>query len=210
MRENRLNRQPSGRGRSSKRTRTPEAAASTHPGSRTNPASTAPGATPAAPGRRVGALGRVASRIPRTHARLAFTRRALVLFAVLAVLAMSIAGSLRVWVVQGQDLAAARAQIEQRTARVAELEDELARWNDPAYVKAQARNRLGWVMPGEIGYRVIGADGEVLSGSTEIEGVGAPVTSELAPRWWDRAAASLHQADQPAPASGGETEQRPG
>ncbi|HHU37912.1 MAG TPA: septum formation initiator family protein [Propionibacterium sp.] len=150
--------------------------------------------------------GRAASRIRRPAGKLALTRRALVLFAVVALLAVSFAGSLRVWVVQSQDLAAAQAQIEQRTARVAELEDELARWNDPAFVRAQARQRLGWVMPGEIGYRVVGADGEVLSGSTDIEGIGDPVTSDLAARWWDRAATSLRQADEPNPLAEAEEE----
>ena len=145
------------------------------------------------------AIGRAAAKLPKTNARLVFTRRALILFGVLIVLAASFAGSLRVWVVQSQDLAAAQAQIEQRTARVAELENELARWEDPAYVRAQARNRLGWVMPGEIGYRVIGADGQVMSGTTEIEGVGEAQTSDLASRWWDKLAVSMRQADEPDP-----------
>lgn len=189
MRENRLNRQPSGPGRSTKRTRTPAPTAS----GRQRPAP-----NPAKPVRN-SVIGRAAARIPRPHTRLAFTRRALILFAVLALLAVSFASSLRVWVVQSQDLAAAQAQIEQRSARVAELESDLARWSDPAYVRAQARERLGWVMPGEVGYRVVGADGEVLSGTTEIEGVGAPQTSDLAARWWDKLAVSLRHADEPDP-----------
>ncbi len=190
MRENRLNRQPSGPGRSSKRTRTPSP---TPPAPRKNAAINAAAAV------RNSAIGRAAARIPRPNGRVAFTRRALILFSVLALLAVSFAGSLRVWVVQSEDLALAQAQIEQRTARVAQLEDELSRWSDPAYVKAQARERLGWVMPGEVGYRVIGADGEVMSGTTEIEGVGAPQTSDLASRWWDKVATSLQQADEPDP-----------
>jgi len=188
VRENRLNRQPSGRGRSSKRTRSPEAPAK----------KTTPRLNPAAAVRN-SAIGRAAAKLPKTNARLVFTRRALILFGVLIVLAASFAGSLRVWVVQSQDLAAAQAQIEQRTARVAELENELARWEDPAYVRAQARNRLGWVMPGEIGYRVIGTDGQVMSGTTEIEGVGEAQTSDLASRWWDKLAVSMRQADEPDP-----------
>lgn len=190
MRENRLNRPPSGRGRSSKRTRAAEPAASAR--------GTTPRSTPASAVRN-SAIGRAAARIPRPTTKVTLTRRALILFGVLALLAASFASSLRVWVVQSQDLAAAQAQIEQRTARVAELEDELSRWNDPAFVKAQARTRLGWVMPGEVGYRVIGADGEVLSGSTEIEGIGASHTSQLAARWWDKLSSSLRQADEPDP-----------
>lgn len=197
MREKRLNRPPSGRGRTSKRTRSSEASPSARPSATAE--STTAGRVKAASAVRNSALGRAAAKISWPQSRLAVTRRALILFGVLALLAVSFAGSLRVWVVQSQDLAAAQAQIEQRTARVAQLEDELARWNDPAYVQTQARQRLGWVMPGEVGYRVIGADGEVLSGSTEIEGVGASQTSDLAARWWDKLAASLHQADEPDP-----------
>ena len=117
------------------------------------------------------------------------------LVAVLAVLALSFASSLRVWMLQSQELAAAQAQIERDQARVAELESSLERWGDPAYVRAQARERLGWVMPGEVGYRVLGRDGEVLSGSTEIEGVGTPQANPLAARWWDKLATSVHHAD---------------
>lgn len=194
MRENRLNRQPSGPGRSTKRPRTSApSAAST---GATGAAATASAPKPASPVRN-SALARAAARIPRPRNRFAFTRRALILFAVLAVLGLSFAGSLRVWVIQSQELAATNAEIERQTARVAELEDQLQRWNDPAYVKAQARQRLGWVMPGEVGYRVVGADGQVLSGTTEIEGVGASRTSELAARWWDKLGTSIRQADEP-------------
>ena len=55
------------------------------------------------------------------------------------------------------------------------------------------------MVPGEIGYRVIGADGQVMSGTTEIEGVGEAQTSDLASRWWDKLAVSMRQADEPDP-----------
>lgn len=121
------------------------------------------------------------------------------LFVVVALLGLSYAGSLRVLITQSTDMAVARQQIEERTTRVTELQQELERWEDPAYVKAQARTRLGWVMPGEIGYRVIGTDGEVLSGSQEIEGVGAAQPNELHARWWDHLAGSIRAADNPQP-----------
>ena len=193
MRENRLNRQPSGPGRSTKRTRS--SAGEAGAGSPSSPIQT-PGAQPppAAPVRN-SALARAAAHLPRPPKNLVFTRRALVLVSVVAVLGLSFASSLRVWVVQSQQLSAAQAQIDRDTARVAQLEDALARWSDPAYVKARARERLGWVMPGEVGYRVVSRDGEVLSGTSAIEGVGDAQTSELAPRWWDKLATSLRHAD---------------
>src|SRR5690625_6013579 len=42
--------------------------------------------------------------------------------------------------------------------REAHLRAELARWEDPAYVAAQARERLAFVMPGETAYKVIDPD----------------------------------------------------
>lgn len=187
MRENRLNRQPSGRGRSTKRTRS--SASDTTTGAK--PAASAP--------IRNSALARAAARLPRPKNNFGFTRRALVLFGVLAVLGLSFASSLRVWLVQSQELAAATAQIELQTERVAQLESDLERWSDPAYVRTQARERLGWVMPGEVGYRVVDANGEVMSGTNEIEGVGASETNDLAARWWDKLATSMRHADE-APA----------
>ena len=157
------------------------------------------GTTPRTAPEPVVKLGEAARRLPRTVTSFGVTRRAIILFAVLSVLALSYVGSLRVYLIQQRDLATATEQIAQRTARVAELEGELERWRDPDYVRAQARTRLGWVMPGEIGYRVIGRDGQVLSGGTEVEGIGTHTASDFDPRWWDRLAGSVAAADDPQP-----------
>lgn len=44
--------------------------------------------------------------------------------------------------------------LEDTTARVKVLEQELARWQDDDFVRSQARERLGYVMPGETLYLV--------------------------------------------------------
>ena len=44
-------------------------------------------------------------------------------------------------------------------ADVDELEAEIARWDDPAYIEAQARDRLYYVFPGDRSYLVVGDDG---------------------------------------------------
>lgn len=190
MREKRFNRHPSGPGRSTKRARSTPASASSPVEAPLAEASAPPPPTKA---------GAKPPRPRRPRLKLALTRRALVFFAVVAVLGLSFAGSLRVWLVQASELATARAQIDERTARVSGLESELQRWEDPAFVKAQARTRLGWVMPGEVGYRVVGDDGQVLSGTEEIEGVGAARGNDLEARWWDRLTASVRHADEPPP-----------
>lgn len=181
-RDKRPNRQPSGPGRTVRRPR-PAAPAAKEGAPVSAPRS------PVSPTRRRFRL--------RRPSGLAFTRRALIMFAVVALLGLSYAGSLRVLFAQTSDLATARQQIEERTSRKAELEQELERWEDPAYVEAQARTRLGWVMPGEIGYRVVGPDGQVVSGEQEIEGVGSAQPNELDARWWEHLAGSITAADEP-------------
>ncbi len=90
------------------------------------------------------------------------THRAAVLALVLLVLVISYASSLRAWLDQRQEIAGTEAEIIRTQEQVDELEREKRRWADDAYVEQQARDRLAYVLPGEIGYRVITAEGEPL------------------------------------------------
>jgi cell division protein FtsB len=81
--------------------------------------------------------------------------RLVVLGGVLAVLAVLLAPALRSYLAQQQQISALRAQVSEQRAQVRGLEQERAAWDDPAYVKAQARDRLKFVMPGERAYTVI-------------------------------------------------------
>ncbi|HRA76418.1 MAG TPA: septum formation initiator family protein [Propionicimonas sp.] len=131
------------------------------------------------------------------HRGRGITRRALVLVVVVVLLGLSYVSSLRIFVAQQHDLAVADQQIAERSAEIARLESELARWDDPAYVKAQARDRLGWVLPGETGYRVIGEDGKPLGGGVTITAEQELPTGEHQPVWWDRLWGSVQTADAP-------------
>ena len=106
----------------------------------------------------------VAARRVRRRERRAsrLTGRAAVLVLVLAVLTVSYASSLRAYLQQRSHIGELKVQIAEREASINDLEREKKRWDDPAYVKAQARARFGYLMPGETGYEVIGADGEPL------------------------------------------------
>jgi len=65
------------------------------------------------------------------------------------------------------------------TARqVAQLKAELAKWADPAYVAIQARQRLHYVKPGEIGFVVPDS-----SAGTEPLGIPTPTSTQA---WYDR------------------------
>jgi cell division protein FtsB len=81
--------------------------------------------------------------------------RVVVLGGVLAVLAVLLAPALRSYLTQQQQIDSLRAQVRDQQAEVVQLEKDRAAWNDPAYVKAQARDRLKFVMPGERAYTVI-------------------------------------------------------
>lgn len=94
--------------------------------------------------------------------RPAVSLRALALFVVCLVAFAIIAPTLRYAVAQQEQLRAVTANVEEAEARTAELERRLELWQDPEYVQAQARDRLGYVMPGETAYVVV--DPEVATG----------------------------------------------
>lgn len=122
------------------------------------------------------------------------TQRAVALLVVVGLLVLSYVGTMRIYLDQQSDMATARTQIAERSATIAQLEDELSRWSDPDYIKTQARERLGWVMPGEVGYRVIGTDGSVVSGEVgSIQGNNDPVNQA----WYEKVWSSVQAADQP-------------
>lgn len=104
------------------------------------------------------------------------------------VLLVLLAPTMRSYFTQRSDIAALERQVAQSEERVAELEAERDRWDDPAYVEQQARERLKFVRPGEVSYTVIGAD------EIETLQVASGEVSELRP-WYDRVWASIGQAD---------------
>jgi cell division protein FtsB len=135
-------------------------------------------------------------RFPRPDSSI--TTRAVALAVVLLILTISYATSLRIYFAQSREIAETRAAIATRQQRIAELQGELAQWNDAEYVKTQARDRLGWVVPGEVGFRVVGPDGKPLGGGIEI-GSGPQPNDASDDAWWSRLWGSVEAADRPAP-----------
>jgi cell division protein FtsB len=126
--------------------------------------------------------------------RASVTGRAAVLALVLGILAVSYAYPLRAWWEQHSRVAELEAEQESLADEVAALEAERDRWEDPAFVRTQARERLGLVTPGEVGFVVVGeGDGptEVLIG----EGDEAVTSVETEGPWWSRLLASVEAAD---------------
>lgn len=117
---------------------------------------------------------------------------------VLLVLVISYASSLRIYFSQAHEIAATRIEIADRQQRISDLQGELGQWDDPDYVRTEARQRLGWVVPGETGYQVVGADGEPLGGGAAIQGASDPATTPQ-DVWWAKLWGSVEAADKPAP-----------
>jgi cell division protein FtsB len=88
-----------------------------------------------------------------------FTGRALVLALVTATLLLSLAVPVRAWFAQRSEIAGLRADVDAARDRVAALEVQKERWDDPAFVAAEARRRLHFVLPGEVGFVTLGAQG---------------------------------------------------
>jgi cell division protein FtsB len=117
----------------------------------------------------------------RTRSR--FTGRMAILVLVLAVLAVSYASSARAYLHQRATIEAHQQTIAATEERIAELRREKARWEDDDYVAQQARERFGYVRPGETPYVVLDGAGRPL------EGGALPDQSSAAtpppPAWYD-------------------------
>jgi cell division protein FtsB len=86
------------------------------------------------------------------------TGRAAVLALVVCLLAISLAYPLREYLAQRGDIGGMRSRVVEQEKSVAELRAQEKRWQDPAYVERQARQRLHFVMPGETSYVVLEPD----------------------------------------------------
>ena len=85
-----------------------------------------------------------------------------ILVVVLAVLVVSYASSMRAYLQQRSHIDDLRSQIATSQKDITALEREKGRWKDDAFVETQARERFGWVLPGETSYQVIDRDGKPL------------------------------------------------
>ncbi len=81
-------------------------------------------------------------------------RRAAILAAVVCALTLTIAGPVRTYFAQRTEMKQLAASEAALRRQIGDLEQQKIKLADPAYVAAQARERLGFVMPGEIPYQV--------------------------------------------------------
>lgn len=127
--------------------------------------------------------------------RARFTGRAAVLVLVLAVLMVSFASSFRAYLQQRHQLGQLDEQIAASKANLASLQREQKRWHDPAFIKAQARKQFGFLMPGEVGYTVLDADGKPLG---DVGSLDDPTTTDDGePEWYSSLWSSVLLAGNP-------------
>ncbi len=81
-------------------------------------------------------------------------RRAAILAAIVCVLTLTIAGPVRTYFAQRTEMKQLAASEAALRAHIADLEQQKVKLADPAYIAAQARERLGFVMPGDTPYQV--------------------------------------------------------
>lgn len=127
----------------------------------------------------------------------------------LVVIALAVAvtlPSIRAYVNQQETLSELRAEAQAGREEVDDLTAEVARWEDPAYLVAQARERLTYVFPGETPYRVVDAD--MVAGPAEGSPAAEREPAALAGApWYDRLWGSVLEAGEgsgatePAPAA---------
>ena len=105
------------------------------------------GSRPAA-ARRTAAAGTTKRTVaPRPKA---FTGRATVLLVVLVTLALAYTYPVRVYLAQESEIARMQAAQAAQREVIADKTEEVAKWQDDAYVRTQARERLFYVEPGEV------------------------------------------------------------
>ena len=90
----------------------------------------------------------------------------LTVLAVIVLAVVTLAPTVQTLFVQRQQIADLQHQVEQAQKAVAQMTEERKRWEDPVYVRAQARDRLYYVMPGEVSYLVMDAQGVDMSDTT--------------------------------------------
>jgi cell division protein FtsB len=100
-----------------------------------------------------------------------------VMMGILVLAVAVLAPSLRTYADQRQQVERLQATVKAAQGTVDQLTSERERWNDRTYITTQARDRLSYVMPGDISFLVINDLPAPVEGTTDT----APVSAEIQP-----------------------------
>ena len=84
-----------------------------------------------------------------------FSGFSIIMMGLLVLAVVVLAPSIAEYAKQRQQIAEVKAEVARQETAVAELAEERERWNDETFIMTQARERLYYVMPGEVSYLVI-------------------------------------------------------
>ena len=104
---------------------------------------------------------RNAKRTPRENGNilsiggLDVSTRLVVVIVVAAILSVMLVPSLFQWWQQERELVQIKSQVAEQQKKNADMQRQLDLWNDPDYISTKARERLGYVRPGETQYTVV-------------------------------------------------------
>src|SRR5690348_2201871 len=144
---------------------------------------------PEPPRRAAGPVG-TAKRLRAPEPR-RFTGRAMVLSLVLLGLLLAYAYPVRVYLAQQAEIAALEDSQADQTQRIDQLNIQAAKWNDPEYIKSQARKRLHMVLPGEKQYVVV----DPSAGQADAAGAPAPNGGKGPKPWYGKLWSSVEAAN---------------
>jgi cell division protein FtsB len=116
--------------------------------------------------------------------------RALALWALFFILALAIAPPVKHYFTQRAQISALNSQLASDNKALEAARQELLLWQDPEYIKSQARERLHFVLPGERQYIV------TENGTASNTDEGTKVANSLTDGqpWYSRLIASITEA----------------
>jgi hypothetical protein len=94
---------------------------------------------------------------------------------ILVLAVVVLAPSVRTYAEQRQQIDDLRASVSAQEADVDKLKDERERWNDRTFVTTQARDRLSYVMPGDVSFLVENDIGAPVDGSADAAAVSTAI-----------------------------------
>lgn len=143
--------------------------------------------------RRTGNGGRGATKRTIAPRPRALTGRAMVLIVVFIALALAYTYPLRVYLAQESQIAQLEADQATQRDRIAQKSQELLKWKDPEYLRAQAREKLFYVRDGEVPLVVLNDPAGAAAEAGQKQPAAAP------DRWYDTLWSSVRAADAESP-----------
>ena len=139
--------------------------------------------------RRTGGSG--AAKRTRAPQPRKLTGRATVFCMLLIGLLLAYAYPVRVYLAQQAEIAALEDSQADQSQRIDQLNIQAAKWNDPEYIKSQARKRLHMVLPGEKQYVVV----DPSAGQADSAGAPVPNGGKGPKPWYGKLWSSVEAAN---------------